>query len=102
MNRTDNRTTIFPGEVTEDLHHVCGREGIKTGGWLIEEDETGIGDQLDTDGGSLTLATGDTFHERSSDSRVLALCQLEICDEFSNASHLHWEGAWELELCREL
>jgi len=102
MNRTDNRATIFPGEVTQNLHHVRGGEGIETGCWLIEENETGVGDQLDTDGGSLTLAAGDTLDERSSDSGVLALCQLKICDKLFDARHLHWEGAWKLEFSREL
>ena len=102
MNRTDNRATIFPSEITEDFHHVCGCEGIETGGWLIEEDETGIGDQLDTDGGSLTLATGDTLDKRSTDSGIGALSQLQVVDKFIDARNLHWKGAWELELSREL
>ena len=101
MNRTDNRATIFPGKIAKNLHHVSSSEGVETGRWLVKEDETGIGDQLDTDGGSLTLTTGDTLDKGSTDSGIGALSQFEVGDKLPNARYLLWKCAWELELSRE-
>jgi hypothetical protein len=102
MDRTDDRSSIFFGQVAEDFHNICGCEGVETRCRLVKEDQTWICDQLDTDGGTLTLATGDTLDKGSTDSRVLTLGQLEIHDELIDARYLLGKRSWQFELGSEL
>jgi hypothetical protein len=45
-------------EVVKQFADAASFEGIKSRGWFIEHDKTGVGDQLDTDGGTLALSAG--------------------------------------------
>ena len=102
MNRTNDRASIFPGEIAKDFHHICGCERIQTGRWLVEENETWVRDQFDTNGGSFTLTTGDTLDKWASNPGIGALRQLEVENELVNARDLHWKTAWQLEFGCEL
>ena len=81
MDSANDSATLLPGEVTEDLHHICGCERVKTCSGLIKEDETWVSDELNTDGSSFTLTTGHTLDEGATDARSLTLAQLQILDE---------------------
>ena len=74
MNGLDDGSSLF-GKILESLHDRGCRERIKTCGRLIQEDQVRIRDKLDTDGCSLSLTTGHTLDERSSDLGILALCE---------------------------
>ena len=49
MNCADDGTSVLPGEISQNFHHICGCERVKTGRRLVKEDKTWIGDQFDTD-----------------------------------------------------
>ena len=102
MDGANDRAVLFPGEVSKDLHDVGGREGVKTRSGLIQENQTGIGDELDTDGATLALTAGDTLNEGSTDAGVGALRQLQVMDELLNTIQFLTKGALELQLGREL
>lgn len=102
MDRTDDSSSILFGQIAEDFHNICGCERVKARRRLIKEDQTWICDQLDTDGGTLTLATGDTFDKGPTNSRVLALGQLEVVDELIDARYFLRKSSWKFELCSEL
>lgn len=93
---------MLASQVSEGLHHRGGSEGIQTGGGLIQEDEGGVSDELDTDGGSLTFSTRDTLDEGTTDLGVLALHQLQFVDDLLNSRHLFVVRAGKLELGSEL
>jgi hypothetical protein len=46
--------------------------------YLIEEEDGGVGDELDANGGALALAPGDALDERTADESVGALLQLQL------------------------
>lgn len=66
------------GEFLESFHDRSGCEGVETCGRFVQENQLWISNQLDTNGGSLTLTTRNTFYERPSNLRVLALRQSQF------------------------
>lgn len=98
MNGTDNCATILSCQVTKNLHHICGCERIKTSCRFIEEDQTGVSDQFNTDGSTLALTTGYTLNEGTTDPRVGTLCQLQVMDELVDTCNFLGQSAWQLEL----
>lgn len=102
MNRANDCTTVLPGKISKDFHDVRGCERVKTGRWLIKEDQTRVCDQLDTDGCSFTLTAGDTLDKRTADSGIGALGQLQVVDELVDACYFHWQSAWKFEFGSEL
>jgi hypothetical protein len=57
MDCADDSPVVFSGKVTKGLHHRCCCERVKTSGGLIEENQAGVSDKLDTNAGSLALTT---------------------------------------------
>ena len=96
MDGANNCAILFPGEVAEDLHDVSGSERIQTSGWLIKEDQTRIGDQLDSDGATFALTAGNALNEGSTDAGVSTFRQLQVVDELLNTIQFLAERALEL------
>ena len=102
MDSGHDSAVLTDGEIAKDFHDRSGSEGIKTSGGLIEEDERGVSDQLDTNGGTLALTTGDTLDEGATDLGVGTLVELEVSDEELDTRHLFGHGSGELQLGGEL
>ena len=88
MDCTDHSSSILDSKIAENFHDVCSGERIKTGCRLIKEDQARIGNELDTDGGTLTLTTRDTLDERSTNSSLRAFGELKVMDELVDTSDL--------------
>jgi len=56
MNRQHNRLPLSR-QIVQYLYHRLSSEGIQTRGGLIQKEDGRVGDQLHTDGGTLTLTT---------------------------------------------
>jgi len=102
MDRAYDCAVTVTSEVTESFHHAGCREGVETRGRLIQENQTGVSDELDTDRGTLALTTGYTLDEGTADPGVLTLLELQGDDEFVYTLDLLLVSAGELESRRKL
>mmetsp|Transcript_28344 Transcript_28344/g.65734 ORF Transcript_28344/g.65734 Transcript_28344/m.65734 type:complete len:211 (+) Transcript_28344:1704-2336(+) len=66
------------GDLLEDLAKLHSREGVKSRSGFIEKDESGLGDEFDSDTGALAFSTGDSLDEGSSHNGVSTLGQSEF------------------------
>ena len=80
MDGTDDRVAIR-GEVAERLHYALRLKAVQTGGWLVEEDERWIVQQLDADRHALALATADTAHLGIADVDVARRREPELAND---------------------
>lgn len=65
-------------QVLEVLDDIERSRGIESGGRLVQEKHRRVREKLDSDGGSLSLSSGDSSDELVSDSGVLAFREPEF------------------------
>lgn len=58
MDRGYDTLAFLSSEVVKQFTNAASLERIEPRGWFIKHDETGVGNQFDTDGGTLALAAG--------------------------------------------
>eukprot|EP01084_Bolivina_argentea_P126509 223980_1 len=68
-------------EALEEAAQVEGGGGIETRGGLVQEEDSGAGGQLDTDGATLALTTRDTTGGLVADLDVAGLAETEDLDD---------------------
>jgi len=61
VDRANNCLSLVTGQFVEQLADGPCLEGIKTRGWLVKKDHTGVGNEFNTDRATLTLASGKDF-----------------------------------------
>lgn len=98
MDGRDDRATLLASQVAKNLHDAGGREGVETCGGLIEENQTGVSDKLDTNRCALALTARYTLDEGTTDASLLTLDQLEILDQLGHTRQFGFNGARELQL----
>jgi len=89
-------------QIFESLHNTRGCERIKTSCRLIQEDKTGVSNELDSNRCSLALTTWDSFNEWTSDLCALAFSETELTKDLVNSLDFLLDCAWKLQLGREL
>lgn len=72
MDSLDDRSALI-GKISQGFHDTCGRERIKTCGWLIEENQTWVCYQLNAYRCSFSFSSGYSLDQWSSYLGVLAL-----------------------------
>lgn len=58
MDRGYDTLASLSSEVVKQFANAACLEGVESRGWFIKHDETRVGNQFDTDGGTLALAAG--------------------------------------------
>lgn len=90
MDGGDDINSSF-GEVLEVLNDIESRGRVESGSRLIEEQHSGVSEELDSDGGSLSLSSGDSSDEFISDSCVLTFLESEFDDDIFDSPLLFLE-----------
>ena len=78
MNGGYDTLASLSSEVVKQFADAASFEGIKSRGWFIKHDKTGVGDQLDTDGGTLALSAGKNLAVDGTDLAVGEVGQPEV------------------------
>lgn len=65
----------FLGEPCQQLNDLEGSSRVESCCGLVQENDVGVGDQLDADGCSFPFAPRDTFNESVADLHVAAVLQ---------------------------
>jgi len=79
------------------IPNFSSRHWIQTSCWFVQENQTGIGNKFDTDGGTLSLTTRNTLNKGTTDSSVLTLREFEGGDDEVNTRHFLFFSSGQLE-----
>ena len=75
----DDRAALV-GQAAHQVHEGCLGAGVQPGGRLVQEEQAGLGEQLDADGDALDLPAA-----QLADLVVLAVRQVQVIQHFHDA-----------------
>ena len=81
VNGGDDCFPFGPGKVVQDLHYSEGFEAVQARGRLIEDDQSWVSYEFDTDRSSLPLTTRDGLVQRGADLSIFALLKTELVND---------------------
>lgn len=86
MDGGDHSLTLLDSQLAQVFHDLSSNERVEASGGLIQEDQRGIRDKLNTHRSTFALSSRNTLHKRSTDVSVLSFVKLELFDQSVNTS----------------